>query len=193
MTSQTPGDRARTTRSGPIKSPIDFAGGVFLLGLAATGLIGGYTLPFGTLSGIGSGLLPRVVALLVGAFGILVLVQSFFAEGQGLDRWATRGIIFVLGAVLVFAAAVRPLGLVVAGPLAVMVSAFADKDSRPVEVVIFGVVMTMLAGLLFKELLNLPIPFDPAGIIPDVVNSFYVAVKAQIGAFFTTIKNLLAR
>ena len=192
MTSQTPGHRA-TLRNGPIKSPIDLAGGLFLMALAATGLIGGANLPFGTLSGIGSGLLPRVVALLVGVFGILLVIQSFFAAAEGLDRWAIRGIIFVLGSVLVFAGTVRPLGLVVAGPLAVMVSAFADKDSRPVEVVIFGVVMTMIAGLLFKELLNLPIPFDPVGIIPSFVDHAYIALKAQIGALFSAIKNLFVR
>lgn len=193
MTSQSPGDRARTTSNGLIKSPIDLAGGLFLIGLAITGLIGGYTLPFGTLSGIGSGLLPRVVAILVGAFGVLLLVQSFLAAGEGLDRWAIRGIIFVLGAVLAFATTVRPLGLIVAGPLAVMISAMADRDSRPLEVIIFAVIMTLLAGLLFKELLNLPIPFDPVGLVPNPVNQAYVAVKAQLAGAFAAIKSLFVR
>jgi putative tricarboxylic transport membrane protein len=193
MASQTPDDRVRTSRDGPIKSPVDLAGGLFLLGIAAAGLVGGYNLPFGTLSGIGSGLLPRVVALLVAVFGVLLVVQSFFVEGDGLDRWAVRGTLFVLGSVLVFAMTVRPLGLVVAGPLAIIVSAFADRDTRPVEVVIFAVVMTLLSGLLFKELLSLPMPFDPVGIIPPVIDNAYIALKAQIHAVFTALSNLLTR
>ena len=59
-----------------MKSPFDLAGGLFLLGLAALGLAGGFNLPSGTLSGIGSGLMPRAVAVLVGAFGVLLIVQA---------------------------------------------------------------------------------------------------------------------
>src|SRR5262245_35027072 len=56
MTAQAPETRPR----GLIKSPFDFAGGLFLLLLAGLGLAGGFNLPTGTLSGIGSGLMPRV-------------------------------------------------------------------------------------------------------------------------------------
>jgi putative tricarboxylic transport membrane protein len=193
MTSQAPGDRERPVRNGPIKSPIDLAGGIFLVTLGALGYFGAFGLPFGTLSGIGSGLLPKVMALLVAVFGVLLLVQSLLVAGSGLDQWAVRGIVFVLGAVLVFAMTVRPLGLLVAGPLAVIVSALADKDTRPVEVIIFSVVMTLITGLLFKELLNLPIPFDPVGIIPEPVTAAYVGFKAHVAAVFTALQNLVAR
>src|SRR6185503_5601721 len=60
-----------------IRSPLDFAGGLFLIGIDAVGYIGGFSLPFGQLSGIGSGLMPRVVAVLVAAFGIVLILQSF--------------------------------------------------------------------------------------------------------------------
>ena len=86
-----------------------------------------------------------------------------------------------------------PLGLIVAGPLAVIFSSFADKDTRPLEVVVFGVVMTLICGLLFKELLNLPIPFDPAGLIPGPVDHAYIGVKSGIGQLFASIKNLIVR
>ncbi len=205
---------SQSARNGLVRSPFDFAGGLFLLALAALGFAGGFNLPFGTLSGIGSGLMPRVVATLVGAFGVLLVLQALVCEGDRLERWHVRGPVFVLGAVLVFAVFIRgstltfggfgglpllasvkvpPLGLVVAGPLAVIFSSFADKDTRPVEVVVFAVVMTLLCGLLFKELLNLPIPFDPAGLIPESINHAYVGVKSGIGQVFASIKNLIVR
>jgi hypothetical protein len=210
MTSQAPQPDAR----GVIKSPFDFAGGLFLIGLAALGLAGGFTLPTGTLSGIGSGFMPRVVAILVGAFGVLLVVQAFLLKGDRLERWHLRGPVFVLGAVLVFAMLIRgstlsfggfagipllptvripALGLIVAGPLAVMVSAFADKSTKPLEIAVFGVVMTLLCGILFKELLNLPIPFDPAGLIPDPVYRAYLGTKSAIGQGFGIVKNLFVR
>jgi Tripartite tricarboxylate transporter TctB family len=206
MTSQSARDG-----SGLVKSPLDLAGGLFLIALAALGFAGGFNLPFGTLSGIGSGLLPKVVATLVAAFGVLLIANAFLFDGDQLEKWHLRGPVFVLGGVLVFAMVIRgstltlggfaglpavgsikvpPLGLIVAGPLAVIFSSLADKDTRAVEVVVFGVVMTLICGLMFKEMLNLPIPFDPAGIIPDPINHAYAGLKWAIGQFFVTIKSL---
>jgi hypothetical protein len=122
--------------------------------------------------------------------------------------------VFVLGAVLVFAMLIRgstlnfggvlgipligsiripALGLIVAGPLAVIISAFAAKDTRPVEIVAFAVVMTLLSGLLFKEMLNLPIPYDPLGLVPEPINAAYAALKSALGHAAEAIKNLFAR
>ena len=214
MTSQSAGGSPGAPRAGLLKSPFDFAGGLFLLGLAALGLAGGFNLPFGTLSGIGSGLMPRVVAILVGAFGVLLIAQSLVSEGDRLERWHARGPVFVLGAVLLFAMVIRgstlnlggglgipliasvkvpPLGLVVAGPLAVIVASFAAKDMRPVETVVFAVVMTLLCGALFKELLNLPIPFDPAGLIPEWISGAYAGFKRGVAAVFAVIRSLFGR
>jgi putative tricarboxylic transport membrane protein len=210
MTSQAPQPRAR----GLIKSPFDLAGGLFLIGLAAVGLAGGFNLPTGTLSGIGSGFMPRVVSILVAAFGVLLIVHALLFEGVTLEKWHLRGPVFVLGAVLLFALVIRgstlnfggvfgipvlatvripQLGLIVAGPLAVIVSAFAARDTRPHEIVPFAVVMTLLSGILFKELLNLPIPFDPAGLIPDPVYRGYLGTKSALAAAFEAVRSLFTR
>jgi hypothetical protein len=183
----------RSQRSGIIKSPLDFAGGLFLLGLAAVGYAGAFSLPFGQLSGIGSGLMPKVVAFLVAVFGAVLVFQSLFTDGDRLEQWAIRGLIFVLGGVLVFAFTVRSWGLVVAGPLAVIVSALADRDSRPVEVVTLAVALTLLSGLMFKELLNLPIPFDPAGLIPDALVRASAGAKSSIAEAFGGLKAVFSR
>jgi hypothetical protein len=74
-----------------------------------------------------------------------------------------------------------------------MVSAFADKSTKPLEIAVFGVVMTLLCGILFKELLNLPIPFDPAGLIPDPVYRAYLGTKSAIGQGVGIVKNLFVR
>lgn len=214
MSTRSSGEHASGVGHGLVKSPLDFAGGIFLIALALLGLAGGFSLPFGTLSGIGSGLMPKVVALLVGAFGVLLLLQGLVWEGDRVERWHLRGPLFVLGAVLVFAMVIRgstltlggfaglpalasvkipPLGLIVAGPLAVMFSSLADKDTRPMEVIIFSVVMTLLCGLLFKELLSLPIPFDPAGLVPEPITHVYTGAKSALGQIFGSIKNLIVR
>jgi hypothetical protein len=207
--------QAPEARSGGlVKSQLDLAGGLFLLGLAAVGLAGGFNLPTGTLSGIGSGLVPRAVSVLIGAFGVLLIVQAFLFEGDRLEKWHLRGPVFVLGAVLVFAMLIRgstlqvggvlgipvlasitlpSLGLIVAGPLSVIVASFADSDTRPVEIVVFAVVMTLVSGLMFKEMLNLPIPYDPAGIVPEPIGALYAGLKSTLAHAADAVKNLLVR
>lgn len=196
---------------GLVKGPLDFAGGLFLLGIAVLGFAGGFNLPAGTLSGIGSGLLPKSVALLIAAFGLLLIVQGLLSEGDRLEKWHLRGPVFVLGAVFLFALVIRGstlnfggifgipvlatvkipgLGLVVAGPLAVVVSSLADKSTRLGEIAVFAVVMTLLCSILFKELLNLPIPFDPQGLIPGPLNAAYVGAKSALGHAVGAIKTL---
>ncbi len=137
--------------------------------------------------------MPKTVAVLVGAFGLMLLVQGLFAEGDRLEAWAIRGPIFVLSGVLVFAATIRPWGLVVAGPLSLIASALADKDTRPLELAIVAVALTLVCSLLFKEMLNLPIPFDPAGLIPEPIVHAYVAVKAGLAQLFSALKAVFSR
>jgi hypothetical protein len=198
---------------GPVKSPLDFAGGLFLLALAVVGFAGGFNLPTGTLSGIGSGLLPKTLAVLIAAFGILLLVQGLLFEGDQLERWHLRGPVYVLGSVIVFALLIRGstlnfggvlgipllatvkvpgLGLIVAGPLSVIIAAFADRETRPVEIVVYSIAITLLSGLMFKELLNLPIPFDPAGLIPAPIDDAYAGARSAIVHGLGAIKNLFA-
>ncbi|MDX2205684.1 MAG: tripartite tricarboxylate transporter TctB family protein [Hyphomicrobiaceae bacterium] len=151
---------------GLVRSPLDLGGGLFLLAIAIVGYIGAFNLPFGHMNSIGSGLLPKSVAVLVGVFGIGIALQGFLFDGDKLESWGIRGAVFVLGAVLVFALTIRTLGLAFAGPLCVIVSAMADRDTRPVELAIFSVVMTALCIGLFKFLLRLPIPIFPPGYGP---------------------------
>ena len=99
-----------------------------------SGYYGALGLRFGQLTSVGPGLMPRSVAVLVGVFGVGLVVTSFLSVGPRLERWHLRGPFFVLGAVLLFAMTIRgstltfgslkiaipQLGLAIAGPLTVL-------------------------------------------------------------------------
>jgi hypothetical protein len=145
----------------PLASPQDFASGVFMLVLATIAVAGSTKLNFSTSTGVGPGMMPRALGVMVAVMGLILIFQAFFVKGQGLDRWSLRGLVFVLGAALIFSWTIRPLGLMIAGPLAVIVSGFADRDTRLLEVVIYGVLLTVGCWLLFSLALRLPIPVWP--------------------------------
>ncbi len=149
-------DAPRTARI-----PRDVVAGMVLLLIAIGAWFGLRDLPAFDKSAIGPGLLPKTVATLIGALGLMILALGLGAGRERLERFSFRGPLFVLGAVGLFAVTIRPLGLVVAGPLAVAFSAFGDRNSRPFEVVVFAIVLSALCILLFKYILRLPIPLAP--------------------------------
>ncbi|MFM9968056.1 MAG: tripartite tricarboxylate transporter TctB family protein [Burkholderiales bacterium] len=144
-----------------IGSTQDAAAGAFLLALSGIALWGSADLAAGSLRHIGPGLLPRSLAILTGALGVVLLGGAFFNAGQKLERLQWRGPLFVLGAAMAFALAIRPLGLIVAVPVAMLIAAFASDESKWIEALVFALVMTLGCYLLFKVLLGLPIPVAP--------------------------------
>jgi putative tricarboxylic transport membrane protein len=137
----------------------DFLGGVAIVAVAAFAYWLARDLPAGAGGGMGPGTLPKGLALLLGVLGVVLLLHA--SGSERLNRWPLRGPLFVLGAMVVFGMAVRPLGLAVAGPLAIAVSAFASSEVRWRETLVYGLAMTAFCIGLFKFALGLPIPLAP--------------------------------
>lgn len=155
---------AADTAEGPARPagvPRDVAAGIFLIAVATFGYFGTWSLPAMDHAAVGPGLMPKGVSLLLGGIGILVTCLGFATLRERIEAVSLRGPIFVLGAVALFAVTVRTMGLAFAGPIAVIVSALADRDSRPMEIIIFAVVMSAFCIVLFKYALQLPIPLAP--------------------------------
>ena len=135
--------------------------GLILVVIGAVAAWQGSALTVGTPRHIGPGMVPLALSALIALIGF-GLIGFGLRDGQSYrDRWPLRGPLFILGAAVVFGLAVRPLGLTLAGPLLVIVSAFASDESRWLEVLLFALGMTVFCVVLFKYLLNLPIPLAP--------------------------------
>jgi putative tricarboxylic transport membrane protein len=109
----------------------------------------------------GPGTAPRLFAGLLIAFGVGVTVMGVIFDGPGLERWSFRGVILTTAAILVFAATVRPLGLILSTFAAFLVSAAASKETRWVETIIAGAAMSTGCAILFPYILNLPFHLWP--------------------------------
>jgi putative tricarboxylic transport membrane protein len=94
---QTPGGAQR----GPswIGSPRDFWGGVILIAFACFALYSSYDLPGMRGFAFGPGTAPRMFAIMLAGFGLIVVATGIFTKGPPIDPGAIRGTMF--GALLV--------------------------------------------------------------------------------------------
>jgi hypothetical protein len=168
----TPYERPGVTgRQGAVRSPQSLAGGILLIALAVLALWLTRDLSQGTLSSMGPAMLPRWLAVGVGICGLALIALTFAKDGEALERWTLRGPALVVLGILAFAVTIRPfsfgpltmpgLGLVVAGPLAIIIGGFATPEVRLRELVILALSLTPFCMLLFGDILNLPIPIFP--------------------------------
>jgi len=139
----------------------DFLGGLVVIAVAAFAFWQGADLPIGTLGGMGPGMLPRGLAVLLGLLGAMLMLDGVLGEGPQIERWSIRGPVLILGAIVVFGLTVRPYGLTVAGPLAIVVGACSSPEVRWGETLVFGCLITVFCIGLFKFALGLPIPLAP--------------------------------
>ena len=159
------------SQSSFIRAPQSLAGGIVLIALAVLALWLTRDLDQGTLNAMGPAMLPRWLAIAVGLSGLALLAFAFVKRGDALERWSLRGPVFVIGAILAFAVTIRPfsfaglttpgLGLLVAGPLAIILGGHATPEARLPDLVILALSLTPFCMVLFGDLLNLPIPVFP--------------------------------
>jgi putative tricarboxylic transport membrane protein len=148
----------------------DLSAGACLLGIAALATWQGSNLELGTLRQMGPGMVPRMLAVAVGLCGGVLGVRSLVqpeaapeaAAGAAASRWhALRAPVYLVAAATVFGLSVRPLGLVVAAPLSILISTWASPESKRRESLLFALGMTTFCVVLFRRLLSLPIPLAP--------------------------------
>jgi putative tricarboxylic transport membrane protein len=139
----------------------DFLGGLLVVAVAAVAWWLAQPLASGGNGGVGPGTLPKALAAILGGLGVVLAANALMEQGPGLGRWTLRGPLLILGGIALFGLAVRPLGLSVAGPLLIIVGAFASLEVRWGETLVFGALMTLFCIGLFKLALGLPIPLAP--------------------------------
>jgi hypothetical protein len=162
---------AAAGRKGLVRGPQALLGGLALLALAGLALWLTRDLPQGTLRSMGPAMLPRWLAIGVGLCGLALVVLGFARIGESLERWSLRGPFFVILSILAFAVTIRPfqmgpiglpgLGLIAAGPLAIVIGGYATHEVRLRDLVIMALTLTPFCMVLFGDLLNLPIPIFP--------------------------------
>ena len=148
-----------------IKGPQDFVGGLALMAVALFALWASRDLQGMHGFSFGAGTAPRMFAGLLFALGFGVMLMGILLEGAHIARYNWRGPLFVSLAILSFAITIRPLGLVLSAFASFMIAAIGSPETKWMEAVIVGAVLTLGCSLLFPYALGLPFQLFPRFLI----------------------------
>lgn len=138
----------------------EVAGGVLLVATGgAVSITAIINYPLGTLSRMGPGMFPAGLGGLLAFFGVLLVIQSLRAEGEG-EKPDIRifSPLFVLGSVAVFALLVSLFGLIPAIVGITVVSSLSELRIRLKSLSLLCLTLCILAPGVFKFGLGLNIP-----------------------------------
>jgi hypothetical protein len=148
-----------------IKSQRDFWSGLMFIAVGAGFAWGATNYSFGSSASPGPGYFPFGLGIILAALGALVTFKALTIESEGGDpigKFAWKPLLVILGAVALFGALLPTLGLVVALPVLVILSAFAGDEFHIGEALINAVVLTVGSWLIFINGLGLTLPLWPA-------------------------------
>ncbi len=142
----------------------DLIGGVLLGALGLFVAFYSQRYDFGTPARMGPGFFPHVLGWILAVLGVLIALPAWFRRtAEPLDvQW--KNALFVLGAIVLFAFTLKPLGLVLSTFAAAFVATLADKAItwRGRLLVSAGVAAVTVA--IFIGGLSMVLPLWPAGL-----------------------------
>jgi len=153
----------------PVRAPQDYYGGLVLMMLAVLALAASAELPGQRGFAFGPGTAPRLFAIMLFGLSAAVTIVGVVTVGPPIEKYRLRGPLYVLFAICLFAAIIRPFGLVAASFLTFMISIYGSTEMRWVESVIAAAAMTFGCVLLFVYLLNLPFQLWPQPNAPTLL------------------------
>jgi len=133
----------------------------FLVALGALAFALASDLTVGTAAAMGPGYVPRGLALLIMAYGVVLGARAAVAGRTAFPEIAWRPLLLISAAVALFAVVLPLGGLALTSFLIVICAGFASYDVRLRENAALGVALAIFAVVLFVTVLGLPISVWP--------------------------------
>lgn len=142
-----------------IRSPREFYAGVLYLAFGAAGLWFGWAYPMGTAGRMGGGYFPKVLALLLIAFGLIALWRGVRVSGPPLAAIRFKSLALILAGCSLFGLLLEPVGLIGSLFLLIVMTAMASREFRWSPLALAGAAGLVAAcALVFVWGLSVPMP-----------------------------------
>lgn len=145
-----------------IRNPKDFLAGLLFMAFGLVTLVIGWAYPMGTVSRMGPGYFPRILALLLLGLGALLSLRGFRSTAEPPATWQWRPLAIILAGAGVFGLTGQWLGVVGASLALVLISSVASQDFRWREALVSGAIQAVAAAAIFIYGLGVPLPVWPA-------------------------------
>ena len=141
------------------RNPRDFWAGAIYLALAIVAIWIGRNYQLGTSERMGPGYFPTALGSILALFGVVSIGRSFIRPGEAIAALAWRPLVLVLGATVLFGLLLDRLGLLIALPCLIVVSALASRYSRlDATSVVAMIGLVAFCALVFGKGLGVPMP-----------------------------------
>ena len=141
-----------------IRSPKDFWSGVIFVTVGTAAVVFARDHPMGTTMRMGPAYFPTMLGILLALIGAAVILRALIQSGLPVEKLSFWKPTLVLGSTVLFGLVLRPLGLVIAIFLLVLVSAYASQRFRWTSALALAVGLAATSAIGFVRLLGLPIP-----------------------------------
>ncbi len=145
-----------------IRAEKDFWSGVMFLGFATVAVVTARGYSMGSGGKMGPGYFPMLLGIALAGLAMLLVGRSLAFEGTRVTRLQGRPTLMIVLGVILFGVMIQYLGLVIALATVTAVSAFATRESRPLEVAALAAVLAAFSVGIFVYALRLPLTIWPA-------------------------------
>ena len=127
----------------------DFFGGLLLIGIGALGFYMALDYPFGSAMRMGPGYFPRVLNVILIAFGVYVALRGARSGVKVSGMWGWKPLAFITASLVVFGWAMDRAGLVPALAAMFFACTLGGHEFNFKEVVILTITMTVFSIVVF--------------------------------------------
>ncbi len=144
-----------------LKNPQDFWSGAMFIAFGLFFLVVGRNYEMGTATRMGPAYFPSMLGGLLALLGGIILCQSLMVKGERVAPMSLRPVFFITISLVAFGYLLRPVGLVLALAILIVISAFVGHEFKVKEVLLLSVVLIIVSVLVFVKGLGLPFPLWP--------------------------------
>jgi hypothetical protein len=143
---------------GKVWNNADFWAGIMFLFFGAVAVYVSRDYPMGSAMRMGPGYFPTYLGVLMMIMGLIVAAKGLVGTVEPIGRWAFRPLIILGIGVIAFGYVMGLAGFIPALVVLIVLSSFAGREFRPVELVILTAVLIAGAVGVFIYGIGLPYP-----------------------------------